>query len=137
MTGSIRDRIARVLADEGAYCESLCPREPSDPISDCRDCHRILYGYADALLTAFPALATGGSGVSRPSRGPTGGSSGSDAARSREITDEEVEAGARALLAGSETLWGYDWEELSDQSQEMFRDSARDALKAAREVREQ
>ena len=77
MSESLRDRVARVLNNEGAFCGN-CGREPGDPIDhcddcdDCDDCNQVLSRYVDALIaaglvtecgeppsTAFEVMATG------------------------------------------------------------------------------
>ena len=54
MPESLRDRVARVLNNEGAFCGN-CGREPGGPIDhcdDCDDCNQVLSRYADALIAA-------------------------------------------------------------------------------------
>jgi hypothetical protein len=50
-----REQIAEALNREGAFC-GQCGREPGDPISDCPDCARCLYGYADAIMPLVDRL---------------------------------------------------------------------------------
>ena len=51
MSESLRDRVARVLNNEGAFCGN-CGREPGDPIDHCDDCNQVLSRYVDALIAA-------------------------------------------------------------------------------------
>ena len=46
---SLRDRIARALHDEGAYCGN-CGYEAAFDQLGCLDCQQALYGYADAVM---------------------------------------------------------------------------------------
>lgn len=48
---SLRDRIARALSIEGAFC-GTCEREPGDSLY-CTACVRVLNGYADAVLAVI------------------------------------------------------------------------------------